>query len=137
MKLDPSKSVPTRQSPAEKWVAWHQSLKKNFGRKTANMIWVDAWEQRGSSQANTVALREYMAKNGLEVTGSTWDDIKDFGSGVGDFIGDQFQMGQYTAWALTGIVLLGAGMLVYNIARQPFRAADKALQIRTAGLLGK
>lgn len=95
MKLDPSQSIPTASSKAENWIQWHRDLKKMFGKKKANSIWLYAWAKRGGvkSSANTSTLRDYMDKQGVDVTttalGELTDkigNVLDFGFGVGKII---------------------------------------------------
>jgi hypothetical protein len=68
MKIDPSKNIPTASSKSEEWVQWHKDLKKIFGKKKANSLWIFAWAKRGgvNSPANTNALTYYLARNWRE-----------------------------------------------------------------------
>ena len=95
MKLDPSKSIPTASSKAENWIQWHRDLKKMFGKKKANSIWLYAWAKRGGikSSANTSGLRDYMDSQGVDITTTALGELSDkignvldFGFGVGKVV---------------------------------------------------
>ena len=55
MRADPSVNIPTASSSSENWIQWHKELKRFFGKKTANSLWVFAWAKRGgkNAEANT------------------------------------------------------------------------------------
>ncbi len=95
MKIDPSKNIPTASSKSENWIQWHKDLKKIFGKKKANSLWLYAWAKRGGikSSANTTALRDYMDKQGVDVTTTSINkladsigNVLDFGFGVGKVV---------------------------------------------------
>ena len=95
MKLDPSQTIPTASSKAENWIQWHKDLKKVFGKKKANSIWLYAWAKRGGvkSSANTSALRDYMDGQGVNVTTTSLGELSDavgnvldFGLGIGKIV---------------------------------------------------
>lgn len=95
MKLDPSQTIPTASSKAENWIQWHKDLKKVFGKKKANSIWLYAWAKRGGvkSSANTSSLRDYMDGQGVNVTTTSLGELSDavgnvldFGLGIGKIV---------------------------------------------------
>ncbi len=115
---DPSRSVPTVSSPAESWIQWHRDLRKVFGKKQANSIWVYAWSKRGGekSPANTRSLRSYMESQGVDISRTTLsgvgDSLANFGSGIGSFV----------KWTLVGSLVLGGVLVVavaYNVVKNP------------------
>jgi hypothetical protein len=92
MKIDPSQTIPTASSKSENWIQWHKDLKKMFGKKKANSIWLYAWAKRGgiNSPANTSVLRDYMDSQGVDITttalgelSDTIGNVLDFGLGIG------------------------------------------------------
>lgn len=133
IKADPVKTIPTKKSNVGAWIQWHKDLKSKYGKKVANSLWLKAWEKRGSNSVNTVALRDYLDKQGIKIGTSAWDDILDTGSGVTDYFGDMIKVGKYTGIALTVILVAGIGLLVFNIARKPGEAAQTALMLRGGG----
>jgi hypothetical protein len=95
MKLDPSKTIPTASSKSENWIQWHKDLKKIFGKKKANSIWLYAWAKRGGikSPANTSVLRDYMDGQGVDITTTSLGELSDsignvldFGFGIGKVV---------------------------------------------------
>lgn len=92
MKLDPSQTIPTASSNSENWIQWHKDLKRIFGKKKANSIWLYAWAKRGgiNSSANTMGLRKYMDGQGVDITTTSLGEVSDkignvlsFGFGIG------------------------------------------------------
>ena len=127
-KADPTLNIPQRNSGSEEWIAWYEVLKSNFGKKNANTLWVKAWARRGSDEANTKNLRDYMSKRGINIEEGAWDKVVDVAGGVGDFFGDVIQGGKITAIVLGVIVLGGLGLMVYNIARRPGETAGTVIK---------
>jgi hypothetical protein len=115
---DPSKTIPTVSSPAESWIQWHTDLKRVFGKKKANSIWVYAWSKRGSenSPANNRSLRSYMESQGVDISKTTLssigDGVADFGSGLASF----FKWALIIPIALGGTVVL---IIAYNLTKNP------------------
>jgi hypothetical protein len=118
MKLDPSKSIPTASSKSENWIQWHKDLRKIFGKKKANSIWLYTWAKRGgvNSSANDRTLRVYMDKQGVDVTTTSLSELTDkignvldFGFGVGKII-------VIGGLSITGLILLG---ILVRLFRNP------------------
>ena len=118
-KFDPSQNIPQSNSDSEQWTQWHKALKSNFGKQTANSLWVKAWKKRGSPAANSHDLRTYLDKNGVKLSTSTWDDIVDTGAGAFDFWGTYVKAGQWMVIGVGVIVVGGLGMIIYNLAKNP------------------
>lgn len=118
MKLDPSKTIPTASSKSENWIQWHKDLKKIFGKKKANSIWLYAWSKRGGvkSSANDETLRDYMDKQGVDITTTSLTELTDkignvldFGFGVGKIV-------LIGGLSITGLILLG---ILVRLFRNP------------------
>jgi hypothetical protein len=103
MKLDPSKTIPTASSKPENWIQWHKDLKKMFGKKKANSIWVFAWGKRGAidSHSNTYDLRSYMNGQGVDISTTGWKEI-----------GDSYLNFTNWTWGVSKGFLVGTGVLV-------------------------
>lgn len=86
-KLDPSLSIPTASSKSESWIQWHKDLKRIFGKKKANSIWLYAWSNRGgiNGVADTNELRGYMDGQGVNITTTAINEIADVVGNVLDF----------------------------------------------------
>lgn len=130
----PDENVPTKTSRGDDWMNWYDSLKTNFGRKKANELFVKAWRYRGSTSANTSALRDHLEKEGgLKVQGSTLDDLVDMGGDVADFFGDIFVAGKWISIGLATVTAVGLGLLIFNIAKEPGKFAGTAAKAYTGG----
>jgi hypothetical protein len=118
MKIDPSKNIPTASSKSENWIQWHIDLKKMFGKKKANSIWLYAWAKRGGvkSPANTPALRDYMDKQGVDVTTTSLGELTD---AIGNVLDFGFGVGKIVligSLSLVGLILLG---ILVKLFRNP------------------
>ena len=124
MKLDPSLSVPTASSKAENWIQWHVDLKKIFGKKKANSIWLYAWAKRGgiNSSANTSALRGYMDKQGVDISTTSLNEIADVVGNVLDF---GFGVGKVVIIGTLSVV----GLILLGILIKLFRNPNQKLNI--------
>lgn len=132
MKIDPSKNIPTVSSNTEEWVQWHRDLKKMFGKKRANSIWVLAWAKRGgvNSPANTNALSSYMEKQGVDVQRTTLEEI---GESISDITSGIFT---FSKWLFIGGMIL-AGIILLRIlivlTRNPNKSVQTALMVTPQG----
>lgn len=136
---NPVKNIPTKNSSSQAWIQWHKSLKSRYGKKEANAIFIKAWDLRGGagSPASSIELRNYMEDNGVKLDTTSMEDALDSASGAIDWIGDGLSMGRYFGIALGVIVVGGLGMLIYNIAKQPIKAAGAASNLIPASKVGK
>lgn len=127
--------IPTGESEATEWIQWHIQLKKRFGKKKANLIWTKAWRLRAGkgSSASTVDLRKYMGKQGVDLDTTTLEGISDTVSGIGDFFGDILTVGMWTGIVIGGVLLIGIGVAVYQIVRNPQKSAQTVATIRGGG----
>lgn len=126
VKANPVDTIPSYNAKPEEWQIWHETLKSNFGKKIANSLWIKAWGIRGSSSSANTDLREYLEGEGIKIDKSWGAAIKDFGSGVFDFIGNIFTVGKWVGIAILVIIVGGLGMMIYNIARKPAESAGLA-----------
>lgn len=118
MKLDPSKTIPTASSKSENWIQWHKDLKKIFGKKKANSLWLYAWAKRGgiSSPANTSGLRDYMDGQGVDITTTSLGELSDSIGNVLDFgfgVGKVIVIGSLS---IVGLILIG---ILVKLFRNP------------------
>ena len=132
MKIDPSQNIPTASSKSEEWIQWHKDLKKMFGKKKANSLWVFAWAKRGGleSPANTNALSEYMERQGVDVQRTTIEEIGESISEIGSGI---FTFGK---WVIIGSMLLTALILIrilYALTKNPKKTTETALLFTPQG----
>lgn len=131
--IDPALNIPQIGSKSEAWMAWHKSLKSNFGKANANILWVKAWQKRGNPSANTNELRTYMDSQGIKIDSSAWNKITDLGANIGDLWSASMKVGQYTVIAIIIIILGGAGMIIFNLAKQPAESIGLAARAAIKG----
>jgi hypothetical protein len=133
-KLDPSLTVPTARSESQDWIEWHKQLKKVFGKKAANGIWVYAWSKRGGidSKANTRTLANYMEGQGVDFDRTSWDEVTetilDFGTGFSTAL-------KWTGIIVGGVVLVILIRIFWNLSKDPSSTIANAAAIRTGGRL--
>jgi hypothetical protein len=132
--------IPNIKSSDTAWIQYYRDLKRDFGRRNANSIWVATWEQRGgkNSSANTVMLRNEMKKHKIEVTTTGGAKLLDFADNVGDTLSTVFKMGTILVFTTIGITVIGFGMILFNIAKEPSKAigvaSGTALKTYTGGV---
>ena len=119
MKYDVIRYMPTALSTDDQWIDWHVILRKRFGNKTANRLWLKCWIARGgkTSNANTQELREYMKKQGFNIETTTLESLGDTVSGYFDTIGDVIK------WTLIGGGVLAA-IVIIMVLRKPKETAQ-------------
>ncbi len=107
MRADPSVNIPTASSSSENWIQWHKELKRVFGKKTANSLWVFAWTKRGgkNAEANTSKTRVYMKGQGVNIDTTKLNEAFD---GVRATINQGLSI---TKWVILGG--LGVGAIVF------------------------
>ena len=110
--------IPTRNQSDQIWIAWYDALRKEFGRKKANQLYIANWDSQNGddSDANTSTLRTHLEKYGIDVSGGVLGGIKDFGLGTAGFIGDYFTAGKIISIGLASIVAISIGAIIIQIA---------------------
>ena len=132
VKIDPSQNVPSASSSDEQWMTWHKSLKKTFGKKTANQIWSMAWAKRGGTdvRANTTKLSNYMEKQGVDFERTNWAEIgesfTDFGSGMASFI-------KWSGVIVGGLILLILIRIIIALTKNPNKTVEQAIMFTPQG----
>lgn len=122
MKINPAENIPTASSNTEVWVQWHKDLKKIFGKKKANSIWVYAWSKRGgiNSPANTTNLSNYMEGQGVDIQRTGLDEI---GEAISDITSGVFGVAKILV--IGGLVT--GGLILFLILRALFKNPNKSL----------
>lgn len=133
---EPQNNIPTRSSGGDEWASWYMSLKSNFGRKKSNEIFLKAWKIiADKDKANTEYLRDVLESEGkIKLQGSSIDSIVDLGGDIGDNLGDIFTASKWLGITMGGIVVLGIGLLIYNIARKPEIVVGAAVKAAKGGI---
>lgn len=88
-------NIPHEDSTDNHWIEWHKALKSRYGKSDANLLFLQAWEERGEDYANTYQLRTYLESQGMEIDGTnifsgisdgmknTWGSLNNGFSGIG------------------------------------------------------
>jgi len=136
-KNNPLINEPSVNTSASGWIQWHKDCKSTFGKKTANSLFLAFWAKRGAtnSNANTHDLRAYAEDQGFRIEGDAIAGVIDGVYDVADTFGDIFKIGKYATIAVGVIIIGGLGMLVFSIAKQPFKAISAAASLRTGGIV--
>lgn len=132
MKIDPSTNIPTASSKSEEWIQWHQDLKKVFGRKKANSIWVFAWAKRGGTNvpANTNKLSDYLEPEGIDVDRTSLEEV---GESVTEVVSGIFTFGKILiigGLATGGIILI---LILRALLRNPNKSLSTAILLTPQG----
>ena len=130
IKVDPSTIIPTAQSQGSDWVNWHKALKAKFGKKQANTLFVKAWNKRKGSSASTVALRDYLKGQGINVEKSIFESTQDAGSSVLDTFSDVFKFGKVATMVAVSSGVLLTIFLIYNIAKDPSKTIGAVSKLK-------
>jgi len=130
---DPTKTIPSRKSSAQDWIQWHKDLKDNTGKKLARSTASYVWKKRGGNDAVNAPMKEYFADQGIMIERTGLASILDTKDSLVDNIGSIFNVGKSTVYAITGIAVVGLGMIVFNVARNPIKAAQAASAFTPAG----
>jgi predicted RNA-binding protein with EMAP domain len=118
MSLQSIKLLPTFQSSDNTWLSWYKDVKSTLNRKDANRLFSMLWNNENGydSDANTKFLRDEMEDYGVEIATSSLGEIKDFGIGVKNFVGDYFTAGKILGITMAGICVVAVGGLILQIA---------------------
>jgi len=131
-KIDPSENVPKASSSDEQWMTWHKSLKKTFGKKTANQIWSMAWSKRGGTdvRANTTKLSNYMEKQGVDFERTNWAEI---GESFTDWGSSMNKMMRWTGIIIGGLLLLILIKIILALFKNPKKTMGQAMMFTPQG----
>ncbi len=113
------KTMPTFKSKDIEWMNWYKQIKGRYGRSDAARIFISTWKKRGSKEANTIELRKLVSEDGISIDDSVWNKVADLGGGISDAFGSAMKVGKVTAYVVGGILILGLGMFVINLAKTP------------------
>ena len=113
------KMLPKLLSPDTVWIAFYNQLKSEVGRNDAAAIFLKFWEKQGNEAANTRNLRQVLGADGVVIKENIFDNITDLGGGIGDFFGGVFKIGKVAVIVVGGMLVIGLGMTIFNIARSP------------------
>lgn len=129
--------LPTTKSKDIEWINWMKILDKDFDRDTAVSLFVKLWGKRGTSDARTLQLREFMKdKYKLDLAEGVLDNVFDLGVDIGDTLSGIFKVGKVTFFVVGGVVLFAIGAAIYNIIKNPSNAMAFTPAGRAAKTMG-
>jgi hypothetical protein len=121
------------KSTATDWVQWYKTLKRNLPNSDAKALWVKAWAKRGDKTGFNPAFRKEMGDEGIDIQTNTLGSIASAGKDVKDFFGSNIKIAQYAGVAVLIIIVGGAGLMIYNIAKNPIAAAKAGADLAASG----
>ena len=120
--LKPEQSIPSKESSAEEWISWYKNLRKTLGQDDANPLFVRVWNQRGTDEANTEALREYLAKYDVVIEKDLREAVWDTVTAPLDFLNWGKDIAKYFIYFWIGFLSILALIILYalyNVAKKP------------------
>ena len=139
-KLKKTKAImllPTTKSKDIEWINWMKILDKDFDRDTAVALFVKLWGKRGTSDARTLQLRQFMQdKYNLNLSEGILDNVVDLGGDIGDTMSGIFKVGKITFFVVGGIVVFAIGAAIYSIIKNPSNAMMLTPAGRAAKMMG-
>ena len=129
--------LPTTKSKDIEWINWMKILDKDFDRDTAVSLFVRLWGKRGTSDARTLQLRQFMQdKYNLNLSEGILDNVVDLGGDIGDTMSGIFKVGKITFFVVGGIVVFAIGAAIYSIIKNPSNAMMLTPAGRAAKMMG-
>ena len=132
-------NIPTRNDSDAVWINWYKDLKATLSNKQANDVFSRAWSSQNASNsdANTTYLREFMSKNGIDISGGVLGTSLDFGRSATNYVGDLFTFQKFIVFGLGTVVVVSLGALIFQLATKSSvrkEALDIGTTIGTRGL---
>ena len=129
--------LPTTKSKDIEWINWMKILDKDFDRDTSVALFVKLWGKRGTSDARTLQLRQFMQdKYNLNLSEGILDKVGDLGGDIGDTLSGIFKVGKITFFVVGGIVVFAIGAAIYSIIKNPSNAMMLTPAGRAAKMMG-
>ena len=129
--------LPTTKSKDIEWINWMKILDKDFDRDTSVALFVKLWGKRGTSDARTMQLREFMKdKYKLDLAEGVLDNVVDLGGDIGDTLSGIFKVGKITCFVVGGIVVFAIGAAIYSIIKNPSNLLMATPTGRAAKIMG-
>ena len=97
-------NVPTKQSSGNAWIQWHKTLKSSLGEKNANLLFIQAFEKRGSTGVVTEDMQNYFEKQGIQLDQTWINNAKGVISDSFDIASDIFTAGAYFSAIMVGAI---------------------------------
>tara|TARA_R110001592_G_scaffold20489_15_gene83102 strand:- start:841 stop:1293 length:453 start_codon:yes stop_codon:yes gene_type:complete len=125
-------TIPTNSSSYATWIEWHKSLKKCVGKKNANQLWMMNYDKE--TPGDSVEVRSYMKKQGVDLDRNALERLTDWGGGVYNWFGGAVDFTSGLTIAILAIIVGGAGLMIFNIVKTPEGSKRLAAGIATRGM---
>jgi hypothetical protein len=135
-KLKAFQLIPKLTSTDIEWINWMKLLDKDFDRTTSVAIFLNLWKKRGTTNARTLTLRNFMKdKYNVDLSEGVIDAAVDLGGGFVDTIGGVFKVGKVVFLVTTGIIVVAVGAAIYSVIKNPSNLAYATPQGRALKML--
>jgi hypothetical protein len=135
-KLKAFQLIPKLTSTDIEWINWMKLLDKDFDRTTSVAIFLNLWKKRGTTNARTLTLRNFMKdKYNVDLSEGVIDAAVDLGGGFVDTIGGVFKVGKVVFLVTTGIIFVAVGAAIYSVIKNPSNLAYATPQGRALKML--
>ena len=136
-KIKAFKLLPTLSSADIEWINWMKSLDKDFDRATSVSMFLSLWSKRGTTNANTLQLRQFMKdKYNVNLAESIKDKVVDLGGGITDTISGAFKTGKIITFVVGGVVLVAVAAAIYSVIKKPSNLMYATPQGRALKMMG-
>ena len=125
-------NIPGVNSSAAQWITWHKALRSCVGKKNANQLFIMQYDKLDYD--STLELRGYMKTQGIDLDRNVADRLTDFGGGVYNWAGGAFDFTSGIAVIVVLMVVGAAGMILWNVGKDPDTAVRVGSAIATRGM---
>ena len=132
MLLKPEDFIPSKSSTADIWMSWYKALKSYLGEDDANVLFKSVWDARGSDEANTPELRDFLAKYGITVKMGAKEAILDAISSPFEFFNFAKDIGKTMIYGWMVFIFLIMAVVIYflfNASKNPGETIGIATKI--------
>jgi hypothetical protein len=113
----PEDFIPSKSSTADIWISWYKALKDELGEDDANVLFKSVWDVRGSDDANTPELRDFLAKYGITVKMGAKEAILDAITSPFDFFNFAKDIGKTMIYGWIIFIFLIMAVVIYFLFR--------------------
>ena len=132
MLLKPEDFIPSKSSTADIWMSWYKALKSDLGEDDAKVLFKSVWDARGSDDANTPELRDFLAKYGITVKMGAKEAILDAISSPFEFFNFAKDIGKTMIYGWMVFIFLIMAVVIYflfNASKNPGETIGIATKI--------
>lgn len=106
--------IPESGWSAAQWKSYHQTLKSEFGKDNANIIWTTDWDKLGSGwDALDEDFVRYLNRNGIDIQNVIQETITD----IGDVKDMTMKMLLWGIPIVSVMILIPVGMFLFRTGK--------------------